>query len=69
MKIENRAYDNHKTFDELKCGDVFIHDSEVCMKTDGDDGESNAVSLESGYEMRFYQDDEVRLVSAILTVE
>lgn len=69
MKIENKVYDNRKTFGELECGDVFIYDNDVCMKTDGDDGESNAVNLESGYEMHFYQDDEVRLVSATLTIE
>lgn len=68
MKIENKVYDNHMTFEELSCGDVFIHNDEVFMKTDGDDGESNAVSLESGYEMHFYQDDEVRLVIATLTI-
>lgn len=68
MKIENKV-DDHKTFDELKCGDVFILGNEVYMKTDGDDGESNAVSLETGCETHIYQDDEVRLVKATLTIE
>jgi hypothetical protein len=69
MKIENKVYDNHTTFGELECGDVFIHDGEVCMKTNGDVSISNAVSLEDGLMMCFLEDDEVRLVKATLTIE
>ena len=69
MKIENHVYDDNRIFEELTCGDVFIYEDEVYMKTDGDDGESNAVSLETGRERHLYKDDEVRLVAATLTIE
>jgi hypothetical protein len=69
MKIDNKIYNNCTTFDELGCGDVFIYRDEVCMKTDGGDNKSNAVSLESGYLMHFFGGDDVRVVTATLTVE
>ena len=68
MKIENKV-NNYKIFGELERGDVFILGDEVYMKTDGDDGKSNAVSLESGYKIHVYQDAEVHLVKATLTIE
>lgn len=69
MKIDNKIYNNYTTFDELECGDVFIYRDEVCMRTDGGDDESNAVSLESGYLMHFFGGDDIRVVAATLTVE
>lgn len=69
MKIDNKVFDNPMTFGELECSDVFIHDGEVCMKTNGDVSISNAVSLEDGRMMCFLEDDEVRVVTATLTVE
>lgn len=68
MKIENKVYDNHMTFGDLSYGDVFIYNDEVYIKTDGDYGDSNATSLESGYKMILDQDYEVRLVTATLTI-
>ena len=69
LKIENKAYDAHKTFEELSVGDVFIYDGEVFMKTDGETGDTNALHLVSGELNGFFLDDEVRVVNATLTVE
>ena len=67
MKINNKIDNNCTTFNDLVCGDVFVYRDEICMKTDGGD-ESNAVNLESGYLMTFFGEDDVRLVTATLTV-
>lgn len=69
MKIENKVYNNHKTFGELEDGDVFIHDDGIFMKTDGDVSISNAINLENGCIARFFYDEEIRLVKATLTIE
>lgn len=69
MQIKNKVYDNHKTFGELEDGDVFIHNDGIFMKTDGDVSISNAVNLENGCMARFFCDEEIRLVTATLTIE
>jgi hypothetical protein len=68
MKIENKVYANHKVFDELECGDVFIHDDGIFMKTDGD-CMYNAINLENGCIASFFGDEEIRLVKATLAIE
>lgn len=71
MKIENKVYDNHITFGKLECGDVFIHDDGIYMKTTGDDNieNTNAVDLESGHKVCFFSGDKVQLVTATLTIK
>ncbi len=69
MKIENKVYNNNKTFGELERGDIFIHDDGIYMKINGDVSVSNAINLESGWTACFFFEDDVRLVSATLTIE
>ncbi len=69
MKIENKAYDAHKTFEDLKVGDVFIWEGDVFMKTNGETGDTNAIDLASGELNGMFNDDEVLVVNATLTVE
>lgn len=69
MIIENQVYDGNMAFGELECGDVFIYEDEICMKTNGDIETYNAVRLKDGRMVCFFADEMVRLVTASLTVK
>ena len=69
MKIENKVTKQYKLFGELSVGDVFIYEGEVFIKTDGETGDTNVLHFISGGLDGLFNDDEVRVVNATLTVE